>query len=360
MNYCILNGVKSTTIKGLLIQSLPPISKPLMRTSVEEIDGRDGDIVTKLGYSAYDKQMSIGLFGDYNVDEVIQFFDSEGIVIFSNEPDKYYKYQIIQQIDFERLIRFKTATVTFHVQPFKFSAIDDAFTFSTNLLNVKLFSQTKNGVTCTAQNGVISIEGTATSAVEFYVPVNALTLDAGNYTMQALSDGTGESACSIRLIGSVPSDADSFGGTYLPLSDSGTATLSATLSESKTFNYVWFYITSGTAMNFTLNVNVYDDDLNSFSIVNRGNTVSRPIMTIYGSGTINLSLNGNEIFVINLGSAEYITIDSAKMNAYQGDIFMNRQVQGDYNNLVLNIGSNVISWTGNVTKIEVSDFTRWI
>ena len=44
MNYVILNGVKSTTIKGLLIQSLPPISKPLMRTSIEEIDGRDGDI----------------------------------------------------------------------------------------------------------------------------------------------------------------------------------------------------------------------------------------------------------------------------------------------------------------------------
>ena len=103
MNYVILNGVKSTTIKGLLIQSLPPISKPLMRTSVEEIDGRDGDIVTKLGYSAYNKQMSIGLFGDYNVDEVIQFFSSEGTVIFSNEPDKYYNYQIIEQIDFKML-----------------------------------------------------------------------------------------------------------------------------------------------------------------------------------------------------------------------------------------------------------------
>ena len=38
MGYVILNGVKNTMIKGLLVQSLPPISKPLMRTSVEEID----------------------------------------------------------------------------------------------------------------------------------------------------------------------------------------------------------------------------------------------------------------------------------------------------------------------------------
>ena len=49
-NYIILNGKKSTDINGLLIQSLPPISKPKIRTQIEEIDGRDGDIVTKLGY----------------------------------------------------------------------------------------------------------------------------------------------------------------------------------------------------------------------------------------------------------------------------------------------------------------------
>lgn len=125
MNYCILNGKKSTLIKGLLIQSLPIITKPMMRTNIETVDGRDGDIVTKLGYAAYDKTMSIGLFGDYDIDEVIEYFSSEGTVIFSNEPDKYYKYQILNQIDFTRLSRFKTATVTFHVQPFKYSAVDE-------------------------------------------------------------------------------------------------------------------------------------------------------------------------------------------------------------------------------------------
>lgn len=232
MNYVVLNGVKSTTVKGLLIQSLPPISKPLMRTSVEEIDGRDGDIVTKLGYSAYDKEMSIGLFGDYDVDDVIRFFDSEGTVTFSNEPDKFYNYQIIQQIDFERLIRFKTATVTFHVQPFKYSAVDERYTY------------------------------------------------------------TGSSR--------------------------------------------------------------------SFSIFNRGNTVARPTITIYGSGTINLSVNGVQLFTITMSSAEYITIDSAQMNAYYGEILMNRAVVGDYSNLMFKVGTNTVSWTGTVTKIEVEKFARWI
>ena len=63
MNYIILNGKRSDQIKGLLIQSLPTIMKPLVRTEIEEIEGRDGDIVTKLGYSAYDREMLIGLHG---------------------------------------------------------------------------------------------------------------------------------------------------------------------------------------------------------------------------------------------------------------------------------------------------------
>ena len=125
MNYISLNGYKSTLIKGLLISELPPITKPLQRNKVEEIDGRDGDIITKLGYAAYDKKMTIGLSGDFNIDDVIQYFNSEGEVVFSNEPDKFYRYKILQAIDFERLCRFRTANVVFHVQPFKYSSVSD-------------------------------------------------------------------------------------------------------------------------------------------------------------------------------------------------------------------------------------------
>lgn len=158
MNYLILNGKRSTLIKGLIICSLPPITKPLVRTSIDEIDGRDGDIVTKLGYAAYDKTVEIGLAGEYDVDQVINFFASDadtvgvnmsfgnissGTVIFSNEPDKYYRYCIYEAIDFEKLLRFKKATVTFHVQPFKYSAVDDVLEVSTSGSSgtVSLFSR---------------------------------------------------------------------------------------------------------------------------------------------------------------------------------------------------------------------------
>lgn len=239
-NYIILNNKSSADINGLIIQELPPITKPLQRTQVETIDGRAGDIVTSLGYAAYDKKISIGLYGDYNVDDVIEFFNnenSEGNITFSNEPDKYYKYQIFAQIDFERLIRFKTATVTFHVQPFKYSV----------------------------QQGTKQL-----------TPASGVT---------------------------------------------------------------------------------------SLNVVNKGNIHAKPIVTIYGTDTVNLSLNGVEILVIDLGeTANNITIDADALEAYTNTIdnLANRSVDGDYNNLMLKVGSNTISWDGNVTKITIANYSRWI
>lgn len=233
-DYIILNGISSQTIAGLLIQNLPPISKPKQRVEVEEIDGRDGDIITYLGYGAYDKEFKIGLYSSYDVDEIISYFDSQGTVIFSNEEDKYYNYQIIEQIDFDKLLRFKEATVKMHVQPFKYSAEDN----------------------------------------------------------------------------------------------------------QKVFN-----IASG---------------ITSVSIRNSGNIYSRPVITITGTGTIDLSLNGVQIFAINMSNYTSITIDTNNMNAYNGSILLNRNVAGSYDNFKLNVGNNTISWIGSITKIEIDNYSRWI
>lgn len=230
INYIELNGEKSTSVKGLIIQSLPPISKPKMRTSIETIDGRDGDIVTKLGYSAYDKEVSIGLHGDFDIDDAIAFFDSEGEVVFGNEPDKYYRYQILDQIDFERLVRFRTAKVKMHVQPFKYDAVDRVF------------------------------------------------------------EAVGQK---------------------------------------------------------------------SVTLLNRGNVASRPTVTVYGSGTVSLSVNAVTVLTFAIADG-YITIDAEEMNAYHGDTLVNRRVVGDYSDLRLNVGENVISCSGSVTEIKVEDYSRWV
>ena len=121
MNSIIWKGVSSTTIKGLIISELPPISKPEMRVMETVIDGVNGSIIEDLGYNSYDKLLTIGLYGDYNIDEVIKYFTGEGEVVFSNEPDKVYRAKINAQIDYTRLLRYRQATVLFRTQPFKYA-----------------------------------------------------------------------------------------------------------------------------------------------------------------------------------------------------------------------------------------------
>ncbi len=120
MNKVIFKGIDSSLIKGLIISELPPITKAKMRVSETQIDGVDGSIIEELGYESYDKELKIGLKRDANIDEVIEYFNGEGDIVFSNEEDKYYKVKVVDRIDYERLVRFRTATVKFRTQPFKY------------------------------------------------------------------------------------------------------------------------------------------------------------------------------------------------------------------------------------------------
>lgn len=175
--YIILNGKSSRDITGLLIQSLPPVTKPKKRVEIEEIEGRDGDIVNELGYSAYDKEIKIGLSWNYDVDEIIEYFDSKGIIVLSNEPDKYYKYEIYEQIDFEKLLRFKEATVKIHVQPFKYSLIEHKEIYS--ITNETEINIRNNGNTYARP--IMRIKGSGT----IYLYLNsllALTINMTNDT----------------------------------------------------------------------------------------------------------------------------------------------------------------------------------
>ena len=119
MNSLIWKGVPSTSISGLLISELPPISKPPMRVLETTVDGRDGSIIEELGYSTYDKNVVIGLHGNFDINKVIKYFTGEGEVVFSNEPEKAYTAKIVGQIDYNRLLRYRQAVIPFRVQPFK-------------------------------------------------------------------------------------------------------------------------------------------------------------------------------------------------------------------------------------------------
>lgn len=231
MSYIVFKNIDSRNIKGLIISELPPITKPKMRVRIDTIDGKDGSETVNLGFEAYTKTVKIGLTRGYDIDNIIAWLHGEGDIQFSNEPDKIYRVKVHDAIDFERLLRFRTADVKFYTQPFKYSATE----------------RTK-------------------------------TLDVAG--------------------------------------------------------------------------------LQTAEIRNAGNYFSKPIITVTGTGTINMSVNGKQKCVIYLGENESITLDADKQEAYTGEVLKNRQMEGEF--ITLETGKNTITWTGDLSTIAITYYSRWL
>lgn len=228
----IWKNIDSETIPGLIITNIPPITKPKMKTSITKIDGRDGDIIEELGYESYTKSIGIGLARNYDIDRVMKYFTGVGELIISDEPDKVYKAQIIEKIDYERLIRFKTAVVKFYIQPYKYLKDE-----------------------------------------------KSIILDINNET--------------------------------------------------------------------------------SLKITNVGLEKSKPIITLEGTGTIEISLNGFNLFKYVFPENETkVVIDSLEEEAYLDNVLKNRNMLGTFP--IFEVGENTISWSGNLTQISIEPKSRWL
>ena len=231
MNYIIWNGKDSRDIKDLLISELPPITRPNIRVKETVVDGVDGSIIEELGYESYDKTMTVALKVGADVDKVIEYFTGSGQIVFSNEPDKYYIARIINGVDYQRMLRYRVATVTFRVQPFKYDRVE--------------------------------VAREATSERE------------------------------------------------------------------------------------------------SMIVDNLGNHTSKPIITLTGTGTVELSLNGTFVCRYTFPSGEsVVTLDSEKQDAYWGNVLKNRYMDGEFP--IFEKGSNTISWNGNVERISITKYSRWL
>lgn len=232
-NYLIWKRQDSRNLKGLLISELPHIVRPAMRVQTIEIEGRDGDVSNDIGYVAYDKMVKIGLYNNYDVDKISHFFLGSGKVTFSNEPNKYYEAKISEQIDFERLVKFRTATVKFHTQPFKY------------------------------------------------------------------------------LVDEKPTETE------------------------------------------------ITDETKEITVTNIGFEESKPIMTLFGKDTVEVSVNGHAQFQINIDE-EYVTVNSKLQECYKDNMYnlKNHNMGGDFP--VLQPGKNVITWTGTLTKLIVYPESRWL
>lgn len=93
------------------------------------------------------------------------------------------------------------------------------------------------------------------------------------------------------------------------------------------------------------------------TIRNSGTVYSEPLITVYGSGDITLTVNGEDFPLY--GVQESITIDSEMMEVFKGDTNQNGKYGGaDFPRF--EVGKNEIRWTGNVSKIKIQPRWRWL
>lgn len=119
--YFIFNNIKSTDY--LLLNKLPSILKATKDIQKVEIEGRDGFLTQNLGsYRGDTKTIECTIRNLDDIDYICKWLDGSGELIFSNEPDKFYKATIITQIDFNKIIReYRKFIVKFECQPFGYS-----------------------------------------------------------------------------------------------------------------------------------------------------------------------------------------------------------------------------------------------
>lgn len=90
------------------------------------------------------------------------------------------------------------------------------------------------------------------------------------------------------------------------------------------------------------------------SIYNQGAIYSEPYIRINGSGNITLIINSQVCTFSDI--ANYIEIDSALLVTYKDTLNQGQKMSGDFP--ILEVGINNISWTGNVTSLEIMTRVR--
>lgn len=377
MNYLIWKGTHSRVFKGLVICELPPITKPQMRVTETVVDGVDGSVIEEVGYSSYDKTLIIGLTQSADIDQIIKYFTGTGEVVFSNEPNRAYKATIINQIDYARLGRFKTATVVFRVQPFKreYSEVSSRLWLNEyggkNLFNPNKTNAT-NGASASYKDSILTLSSTITGtrAGRIY------NFDSEQGDTIRISSVLLDRNCHIALQ-EYDSAFNLVGQMYMIYIDGETPTVAEYVKKSnenrtRIVLYTDFNTPTGervarykelilTVNNEDLTFDEYitDNSINSYSVNNVGNYFSKPVMEIKGSGTIELAVNGNNLFRYTFPDGENtVIIDSQKQDAYLGVDLKNRSMSGEFP--TFEVGENILSWDGLVTSLNISSKSRWL
>ena len=91
-------------------------------------------------------------------------------------------------------------------------------------------------------------------------------------------------------------------------------------------------------------------------VVNPGSVYAEPIIHVYGSGDATLIVN--DTFVELEGIEDEIVLNSVIQETYQGETLLNEHMEGDFP--ILKPGNNLISWSGDITRLVIAPNWRYL
>ena len=155
-NFIIFRGFNT---KGIfLIEELPIAPSAKEKKTLIEIDGRHGFLTdNQEAYQSIEISVELKLYNKNDIQKVRNVFRGSGNLILSNQEDRYYKATVINQVEFERVIRENhSVVVTFKLQPHAYELKDNTITLTTSPYTLT------NNTNTTAQPEII-IYGTGTA-----------------------------------------------------------------------------------------------------------------------------------------------------------------------------------------------------
>lgn len=97
----------------------------------------------------------------------------------------------------------------------------------------------------------------------------------------------------------------------------------------------------------------------SMIVENLGNYTSKPLITIKGTGTVELTVNDTVVCRYEFESGEdTVLLDCEKQDASWNNVLKNRNMIGEFP--IFQKGNNTVSWSGAVKSIKIEKYSRWL
>ena len=193
--YFIFKGKNSKDL-GILIETMPEITKPQRREQEVVIPGRNGVLTfNEDTYEPYALSFTCSTRGISNISSMVSWLDGSGDLTVSTEPDKIYKAKISNAIPISDVVYlYNSFLVQFKVFPFKYSrnaiishADDLTLTAPTTIHNKgTVYSQPTITVYGTG-NITLTINGTSYGliGVDSYITINSEMMEVYKGTTNA-------------------------------------------------------------------------------------------------------------------------------------------------------------------------------